>query len=75
MDMLVICGEWSPHYLFYKSSSLEIVMSSRKAKTITLLSAIVLAVSACSSVNIQAPKGVDRGEYNGAGAGGGAGQG
>ena len=46
-----------------------------KAKTFALVTVAALTVAACGSVNIQAPKGVDRGIYNGAGADGGAGQG
>ncbi len=44
-------------------------------KTYALITFAALTLAACSSLNIQAPKGVDRGIYNGAGADGGAGQG
>ncbi len=44
-------------------------------KTYALITIAALTLAACSSLNIQAPKGVDRGIYNGAGADGGAGQG
>ncbi len=38
-----------------------------KVRTIALLSAIAV-LAACSSVNLEAPTGVDRGQWDGAGA-------
>lgn len=42
----------------------------RIVKSLVIISALTL-VAACSSINIEAPTGVDRGTRNGAGAGGG----
>ena len=44
-------------------------MALKCTKTITLFSALIFAVAACISVNIDAPTGVDSGrQYDGAGA-------
>ena len=50
-------------------------MPWKTARSFTVVALSVIALAACGSVNIQAPTGVDRGIYNGAGADGGAGQG
>lgn len=40
---------------------------TRTARTIALMSAIAI-LAACSTVNIEAPTGVERGQWDGAGA-------
>lgn len=40
---------------------------ARTAKTFVLMS-VVAVLAACSSINVQAPTGVERGQWDGAGA-------
>ena len=46
-----------------------------KLKAAGVLALSTLVIASCTSLEIKAPTGVDRGIYNGAGADGGAGQG